>query len=473
MDGTGTAAAAMAGGRLPRTAPHPLSKDVLGYDDDDEEEEEEDDLEVYSKNGTFADTSSNSITMPTSPSSMTNQHTLDDEPDKDLFVAVDDPQQHATPMETYFTYRILTKTTRSEFDSSEYEVRRRYQDFFWLKTQLEAAHSTFILPPLPEKFSMREMVERFNESFIEMRRKALHKFLNRIADHPTLSFNEDFKTFLTVQDLAPHKKPGAAFLSIMEETMRAVANSVKSVKNRPDEFNAMNEHVDIFRQKIGTLERINQRTVKEYKEYSLAMKDYSPVYTLWSKSEKELAEPLTGVASSIDSCYKATEGLTTGLSEDMLPTLHEYVLCAETLKSVLKRRDVIQADYDSRVDSLANKKVEREMLEHSEQSFTFGTILGKSTEEVKQQKQQKIDQEIEELQADIAQFEDKMEYANTNLKADWKRWYMNMRSDLKSAFCNTAENNIHYYEECLATWESFLAVQQTEIKMDEKSKNSG
>lgn len=62
------------------------------------------------------------------------------------------------------------------------------------------------------------------------------------------------------------------------------------------------------------------------------MKDYSPVYTLWSKSEKELAEPLTGVASSIDSCYKATEGLTTGLSEDMLPTLHEYVLCAETLK---------------------------------------------------------------------------------------------------------------------------------------------
>lgn len=47
--------------------------------------------------------------MPTSPSSMTNQHTLDDEPDKDLFVAVDDPQQHATPMETYFTYRILTK----------------------------------------------------------------------------------------------------------------------------------------------------------------------------------------------------------------------------------------------------------------------------------------------------------------------------------------------------------------------------
>jgi hypothetical protein len=52
---------------------------------------------------------------------------------------------------------------------------------------------------LPEKFIVKGMVERFNDDFIETRRKALHKFLNRIADHPTLTFNEDFKVFLTAQ----------------------------------------------------------------------------------------------------------------------------------------------------------------------------------------------------------------------------------------------------------------------------------
>lgn len=46
---------------------------------------------------------------------------------------------------------------------------------------------------------MKGMVERFSDEFIETRRKALHKFLNRIADHPTLTFNEDFKIFLTAQ----------------------------------------------------------------------------------------------------------------------------------------------------------------------------------------------------------------------------------------------------------------------------------
>ena len=52
---------------------------------------------------------------------------------------------------------------------------------------------------MPEKFIVKGMVERFNDDFIETRRKALHKFLNRIADHPTLTFNEDFKIFLTAQ----------------------------------------------------------------------------------------------------------------------------------------------------------------------------------------------------------------------------------------------------------------------------------
>ncbi|XP_051867636.1 sorting nexin-7 [Pristis pectinata] len=472
LSASGTMEGSTAAARVPRSAPHPLSKDVLGFADD--EEEDDDDLEVFSKDATFTDASSFNISMPTSPSSMINQLTLEDEPDnRDLFITVDDPEHHATALENFFTYRIITKTTRSEFDSSEYEVRRRYQDFFWLKGQLEQAHSTLILPPLPEKFAIRGMVERFNEDFIETRRKALHKFLNRIADHPTLSFNEDFKIFLTVQDLASHKKVGSAFISKMEETVRAVASSVKSVKNRPDEFTAMCEYVDIFHQKMGRLDRINQRILKEWREHSVALKEYSPVYTLWSGSENELAEPLTGIASSIDSCCKATEGLTVGLSEDLLPALHEYVLSAETLKSVLKRRDLIQADYDSRIDALANRKAEREMLEHSDLSFTFGAFLGKSMEEMKQQKQQKIDREIEELQAEVAHLEDKVEYANSNLKADWKRWCLNMRSDMKSAFCNMAENNIHYFEECLATWESFLAMQQTEMKMDENSKNSG
>lgn len=41
------------------------------------------------------------------------------------------------------------QTTRSEFDSSEYEVRRRYQDFLWLRGRLEDSYPTLIVNVCP------------------------------------------------------------------------------------------------------------------------------------------------------------------------------------------------------------------------------------------------------------------------------------------------------------------------------------
>ncbi|KAJ8376104.1 hypothetical protein SKAU_G00066840 [Synaphobranchus kaupii] len=428
--------------------------------------DEDDDLEVFSKGATLADGSLFSPSMPTSPASMINQFEEDTD-EKDIFVTVDNPESHVTAIETFITYRVLTKTTRSEFDSCEYEVRRRYQDFFWLKGKLEEAHPTLIVHPLPEKFVMKGMVERFNEDFIDTRRKALHKFLNRIADHPILSCSEDFKIFLSAQawELTSHKKQGPGFLTRMGDTVRAVAATVRGVKNRPDEFTAIQEYVDTFSQKITSLDKVAQRILKEQKEYLEELKECAPSYTLWSGSEEELVEPLKGVASSIDRCCSETEEQVNQLSENLIPALHEYVLCAETLKAVLRRRDNIQADLEAKGDTLANKKTERE-ADSKDLGFVLGSFLGKNPEEAKQQKQQRLDVEIEELKEEIDKLDDKMEFANNAMKGDWERWQRNMRGDIKAAFLCTAEKNVDYYEKCLAVWESFLLSQKSDLSME-------
>uniref|UniRef100_A0A8C5QS30 Sorting nexin 7 n=1 Tax=Leptobrachium leishanense TaxID=445787 RepID=A0A8C5QS30_9ANUR len=389
----------------------PMSPDTLRFDDDDDDE---DDLEVFSKDTTLTDGNSFSPLVLTSPSSMTNQYKFEDETDvKDIFITVDEPESHITAIETFITYRIATKTTRSEFDSSEFEVRRRYQDFLWLKSRLEDAHPTLIIPPLPEKFIVKGMVERFNDEFIETRRKALHKFLNRIADHPTLTFNEDFKIFLTAQAwmLTSHKKQGPGLFSRMGQTIKAVASSVRGVKNRPEEFTDLVDYVDVFSQKLNVLDKVTQRIYKEEKDYCEELKEYGPIYTLWSASEEDLVDPMKGMAGSIDRCYRVTDTLSSKLSGDLIPIIHEYVLYSETLNGVLKRRDLIQAELDGKVEML-NKKVDRETLT----------------------------EEIEKL-------EDKVECANNALKADWERWKQNMHCDLKLAFTDMADNRINHYEE--------------------------
>uniref|UniRef100_A0A8C1TPC5 Sorting nexin 7 n=1 Tax=Cyprinus carpio TaxID=7962 RepID=A0A8C1TPC5_CYPCA len=369
----------------------------------------------------------------TSPASMINQYKFEEDAEdtKDIFVTVDNPESHVTAIETYITYRVVTKTTRSEFDSSEFEVRRRYQDFLWLKGRLEEAHPTLIVHPLPEKFVVKGMVERFNEDFIETRRRALHRFLNKIAEHPIFSSSEDFKIFLTAApgELTSYKKQGPGFLSRMGETVKAVAAAVRGVRNRPQEFTEMQEYVEAFSLKISSLDKVTQRIVREQKEYLEELKECGPTYALWSQSEEELAEPLKDVAGCVDRCCKETEEQVKNLNDNLIPVLHEYALCTDTLKAVLRRRDNIQADFEAKTEALATKKADRDTMRD-----------------------------------DLDKAEDRLEWANNALKSDWTRWQKDMRTDLRSAFVDTAERNVNYYEKCLAVWESFLHSQRTDAE---------
>ncbi|XP_026218472.1 sorting nexin-7 [Anabas testudineus] len=406
-----------------QTVPADFSGHMLDLDEDE-------DLEVFSKNISLTDGNPE----PNSPSSMVNQYRLEEDDEqqhdanaKDIFITVDNPESHVTAIETFIMYRVITKTTRSEFDSCEYEVRRRYQDFLWLRSRLEENHPTLIIHPLPEKFVMKGMMDRFNNDFIENRRKALHRFLNKISEHPILSYSEHFKVFLTAQELAPHRKQGAGFLSRMGETMRAVANSVRGLRSRPEEFTLVQEYVEDFSSKISCVDKVTQRIIKEDREYLDELKQYGPTYTQWAGLEEELADPLKAVASCVDQCSKESEEQINHLSEVLVPTLHEYVLCAETLKAVLKRRDNIQTEFEAKNEALASRKVDQEAL-----------------------------------QEEVDGLADRMELANNALKGDWPRWKNSMRTDLKSAFISTAEKNVDYYEKCLAVWESFLLCQKVE-----------
>lgn len=405
-----------------QTVPADFSGHMLDLDEDD-------DLEVFSKNPSLA----GGGPMPNSPSSMVNQYRLEEEEEqqeanaRDLFITVDDPESHVTAVETFVMYRVATKTTRSQFDSSEYEVHRRYQDFLWLRSKLEENHPTLIVHPLPEKFVMKGMVERFNNDFIETRRRALQRFLSKVSLHPVLSHSHHLEVFLTAQDLLPYKKQGPGFLSRLGETVRAMASSVRGLKSRPEEFSLMQEYVEDFSIKISSVDKVTQRIIKEQREYLDELKQYNPTYAQWAESEGELAEPLNGVASCVERCSKETDEQIQHLSSVLVPALHDYVLCAETLKAVMRRRDNIQAQFEAKNEALGSRRTD-----------------------------------LETLQDEVDSLADRVELANNALKGDWTRWQDGMRADLKSAFLSTAEKNVEYYEQCLAVWESFLLSQRVE-----------
>ncbi|KAK7881844.1 hypothetical protein WMY93_030253 [Mugilogobius chulae] len=407
-----------------------LSAPVLDLDEDD-------DLEVFSKKTSLSD----GRPLPTSPSSMTNQYHLDqEEPDenlkqRDLFISVDNPESHVTAIETFIMYRVLTRTTRPDFDSSEVEVMRRYQEFSWLRSKLEESHPTLIIPPLPEKFVVKGMVERFSEDFIETRKRALHRFLQKISVHPVLSHSPHLKAFLTAQDLTPHKKQGPGLFSRMGDTVRSMAQSVRGSRGRPQEFCTLQDYVDRFSTNISSVDKVTQRIIREQREYVDELHQYSPAYSQWAELEEGLSEPLQGVSRSLELCAQETDAQAQDLSDVLVPVLHEYVLCADTLRTVLRRRDNIQTDFEVKNEALATKKV---------------------------------DQDMEEVEA----LSDRLEQANQALRTDWRHWRSNLRSDVRTALVSAADRNLQYYEKCLAVWESFLLSQKVDPAQHHNHKSS-
>ncbi|KAK5900659.1 hypothetical protein CgunFtcFv8_025601 [Champsocephalus gunnari] len=397
--------------------------------------------EVALTNGTPVETSS-----PASTSSLFNRLQLDDDLEadvrdpyadstemRDLFVTVDDPKKHVSTMETYITYRVSTKTSRVEFDLPEYCVRRRYQDFDWLRIKLEDSQPTHLIPPLPEKFVMKGVVDRFSEEFVETRMKALDKFLKRVADHPVLSFNPHLTAFLTVKDL--NKRQGLALLSKVGESVKHVAGGYK-LRARPAEFCAMGEYLDTFNQKLGTIDRIAQRILKEQSEYLTELREYGGVYSSWVGSEEELRRPLEGVAGCVTTSCGALEDLGDNMSLDFLPVLREYVLYLESIKNVLRKRDQSQAEYEGRLEAAILRK---------------------------QEDRTPMPLEVEKCQ-------DKVECFNADLKADWERWQSNKRHDFKQLLTGMADRNINSYEKSQAAWESLITLlqdKQTEDKTSE------
>jgi hypothetical protein len=65
-------------------------------------------------------------------------------------------------------------------DAQPTTVVRRFNDFVWLRDQLRDALPFLIVPSLPEK----QQIGRFNQDFVEVRLRALQRWVDRIAVHP-------------------------------------------------------------------------------------------------------------------------------------------------------------------------------------------------------------------------------------------------------------------------------------------------
>lgn len=82
-------------------------------------------------------------------------------------------------------------------ECTTHAVKRRFKDFVKLFHCLSKEYPMHVLPRLPEK-SLLSGLFRFNEKFIEKRRRGLQDFITGIHIHPILNKSSEFRDFLLV-----------------------------------------------------------------------------------------------------------------------------------------------------------------------------------------------------------------------------------------------------------------------------------
>lgn len=88
---------------------------------------------------------------------------------------------------------------------SEFSVRRRFKDVVTLSDRLSESYRGFFVPVRPDKSVVDSQVKQMDQ-FVEQRKSALEKYLNKLASHPVIRKSEELRVFLVVKGKLPLAK---------------------------------------------------------------------------------------------------------------------------------------------------------------------------------------------------------------------------------------------------------------------------
>ncbi|KAJ5070992.1 sorting nexin [Anaeramoeba ignava] len=295
---------------------------------------------------------------------------LYDTSDEEFKITVEKPRKEGKfkGMKKYISY---------EIKHAQFCVKRRYKHFLWLRERLVDRFENIPIPPMPEK----QVAGRFEEGFVEKRRKSLEGFLNRIAKHPILRRSRIFHHFLEAQDYRVWKMGKRA----AEKENRATEFFYKSVScSLPPPEDRQHEEVSDFKRALYSFEK-NLKTVQVL-HTEIGESNYHDIVTSLSK----LSEAYKGIAENeslglkwrkdCESCKILEESYTTignnllelskmweSKSENEIVILareyKEYLRIMNVFLDTIKIRDQAYSSYIS-----ANIKFQKSMSEKDKEN---------------------------------------------------------------------------------------------------------
>ncbi|APA10187.1 hypothetical protein sscle_06g049570 [Sclerotinia sclerotiorum 1980 UF-70] len=371
-------------------------------------------------------------------------------------ITVGDPHKVGDLTSSHIVYSVETKTSSKAYRQPEFTVTRRYRDFLWLYNTLHANNPGVVVPPPPEK----QAVGRFDTNFVESRRAALERMLNKTAAHPTLQHDGDLKLFLESEAFnvdvkhKERKEPGLGESKGMFSGLGISVGGGGKFVEHDDWFHERRIYLDALENQLKALLKAMDVVISQRKGLAEAAGDFSG--SLRALSAVELSASLSGPLESLaDLQVRIRELYDRQAQQDVLTlgiTIDEYIRLIGSIKQAFGSRQKAWHSWHGAEGDLQKRKTTQEKLLRQ----------GKSQQD-----------RLNQMQGEVADSERKVHQARLLfedmgrlMKAELDRFEREKVEDFKSAVETFLESAVEAQKELIELWETFLM--QVDAEEDEQ-----
>ncbi|KAF7193121.1 Vacuolar protein sorting-associated protein vps5 [Pseudocercospora fuligena] len=362
-------------------------------------------------------------------------------------ITVGDPHTVGNAASSHTVYSVITRTTSKAFMNPTMTVTRRYRDFLWLYERLHDTNPGVVVPPPPEK----QAVGRFDTNFIESRRMALERMVNKIAAHPVLQMDGDLKTFLESESFnvaIKHsgKDPllgGSESKGIMSSIGLGGSSGGKFVEH-DDWFHDRRIYLDALETQLKALQKSTDTVVAQRKGLAESCAEFSA--SLHNLAAVELSPSLSGPLDALgDLQLRVQELYQRQAMQDILTlgiVIDEYIRLIGSVKKAFEQRQKAYHSWHSAESKLQEIKKQQEKLLRA----------GRTQQD-----------RIGQMQADLADAERRVhasrllfEDMGRLMRTELDRFEREKVEDFKSGVETFLESAVEAQKELIELWETYL-----------------
>ncbi|XP_008292762.1 sorting nexin-1a [Stegastes partitus] len=372
----------------------------------------------------------------------------------DILVSVKDPEKIGDGMNAYMAYKVSTQTTLPLFRNKTFTVRRRFSDFLGLYEKLSEKHGPngFIVPPPPEKSILgmtKVKVGKEDSSsadFVERRRGALERYLQRVVNHPSLIQDPDVREFLEREELpravSTQALSGAGFLKMINKATDAVSKMTIKMNESDVWFEEKLQEVESADQQFRKLHALVESLVVHRKELSLNTASFAKSTAMLGSAEDN-----TALSRALSQLAEV---------EDKMEQLHQDQAAndtfsfAELIADYIRLLGAVRGSFDHRMKVWQRWQDAQAMLQKKRE--TEAKLLWAN----KPDKLQLAKEEIAEWEAKVTQYERDFERVSATVRKEVVRFEKEKTKNFKKQIIKYLESLLQSQQQLIKYWEAFL-----------------